>query len=396
MHTPTISDPDIAALQSELIARRRALHRQPELGFQEVATAQAVMEGLAPLALEVRTGVAKTGVVATLYGARPGKTVLIRADMDALPIQEQITPTNHDYASRNPGVMHACGHDAHTAMLLAVARVLSGRRDRLAGNVKFVFQPAEEGPGGAAPMIAEGVLEDPGVDIALGFHVWNNQPVGTIGVVEGPCMACTDQFRLVISGKGGHGAMPHLSVDAIAVAAQVISALQLLVSRETSPIDSAVLTLGTIQGGYRHNVIADQVVITGTVRTFTGQLAVRLPRRIREVVAGITRALGADFELDYQRDYPATVNDPAVCALVREAAAKVVGPEQVIVAEPSMGGEDMAYFLQAVPGCYFFVGSANPEKGLTNPHHHPGFDFDEAAMPLGVAVLVEAVERYLS
>jgi len=313
--------------------------------------------------------------------------------MDALPLHEVADPP---YRSRHAGKMHACGHDAHMAILLAAARILTARRHEVAGTVKFVFQPAEEGPGGAKPMIEEGVMEGPRVDAALGFHVWNPLPVGTIGVRPGPVMANTDQFDLTIEGQGGHGAMPHLSVDAIAITGQVITALQTIVSRNVSPLESAVLTLGTIHGGDRHNIIARSVTLSGTVRTFSPSLREFMPRRIDELAGGISRGMGGTCRLDYHRTYPAVVNDPGMTELVRTAAAKVVGPEHVVEAEPSMGGEDMAYFLQEVPGCFFFIGTSNPEAGITHPHHHPEFDLDERALAIGTKVILQAILDYLA
>lgn len=382
---------EVDALAPEIVANRREFHMHPELGFEEVRTAGRLVRLLTSYGLEVETMVG-TGVVAYLRGSKPGKTLLVRADIDALPVQEL---ASHEYRSQHDGKMHACGHDAHMAILLGVAKVLASRQKELAGTVKLVFQPAEEGPGGALPMIEAGVLENPKVEAALGFHVWNNLPVGEIGVRSGPVMANTDQFDLVIEGKGGHGAMPHLSVDAIAVAGQVITALQTIVSRNVSPLDSAVVTLGKIRGGDRHNIIAQSVELSGTVRSFSKAVGDMLPKRIEDVVSGITQAMGADFRLDYHRTYPATVNDPGMTELVRQAALKVVGEGRVQETEPSMGGEDMAYFLREVPGCYFFIGTANPEKGLDNPHHHPGFDIDERGLPIGAKVVIQAIYDYL-
>lgn len=383
---------EVDAIAPEIVAHRREFHMHPELGFEEVRTAGRLVEILKGYGLEVETMVG-TGVVACLRGAKAGKTLLVRADIDALPVQEI---AGHDYRSQNAGKMHACGHDAHMAILLAVAKTLSRHPEAFAGTVKLVFQPAEEGPGGALPMIEAGVLESPRVEAALGFHVWNSLPVGQIGVRSGPIMANTDQFDLVIEGKGGHGAMPHLSVDAIAVAGQVITALQTIVSRNVSPLDSAVVTLGKIRGGDRHNIIAQTVELSGTVRSFSQALGDVLPRRIEDVVSGITQAMGATYRLDYKRTYPATVNDPGMTELVRQAATKVVGEDKVVEAEPSMGGEDMAYFLKEVPGCYFFIGTANHDAGLDNPHHHPSFDLDERGLPIGAKVVIRAILDFLA
>jgi amidohydrolase len=392
MPAAILLEPDIQALAAHLTALRRQIHQHPELGFEEVETARLVARELSGLDLDIQTGVAGTGVVATIRGAGPGRTLLVRADMDALPVSED---NDKPYRSRLAGKMHACGHDGHTAVLIGLARVLAGKRDRLAGTVRLIFQPAEEGPGGAEPMIAAGVLEHPRVDAAIGFHVWNNLPIGQIGLRPGPVMASTDQVDITIKGKGGHGAKPHLSVDAVVVAAHVVTGLQSIVSRMVNPLHSCVITIGTINGGFRHNVIAPEVRLSGTVRTYDRGLREAMPGRIERMVRGVCDAMGADCEIDYQQVYPTTINDPQTTELVRAAAAKVVGAHNVVTVEPSMGGEDMAFFLAAVPGCYFFLGSANPEKGCDQPHHSPGFDFDEAALPIGVQVLQQVVFDFL-
>ncbi len=385
-------DTAVAAMTPELVETRRDFHRWPELSFSEVQTAARIAQALHGLGLEVETGVARTGLVAVLRGARPGKTLLVRADIDALPLHEEAT---HSYVSRNPGIMHACGHDAHMAMLLGAIRFLVEHRDRLVGTIKFVFQPAEEGPGGADLMIAEGVLENPRVDAALGYHIWNELPVGTIGVRSGPLMASSDEFELHVHGQGSHGADPHLGTDAVVVAAHIVTALQTVVSRMVSPLESAVLTIGQITSGSGHNIIAQHALMTGTVRTFNEQLRAELPGRIEQLASNVAMAFGATCELRYKPQYPVTVNDRAMACLVRRAAEAAVGPENVVEAERTMGSEDMAYFLQEVPGCYFLIGSANPEQGLDKPHHHPSFDIDEAALPIGVKVIVLSVLDYL-
>ncbi len=381
------------AVPETMVAMRRAIHRQPEAGFQETNTAAIVCAALDRIGVPYQAGIAETGVMGTITGSRPGKTLLIRADMDALPVLER---TGRSYASEIPGMMHACGHDGHTAMLVELAGRLSNIRDRFAGTVKLIFQPAEEGPGGAEPMIAAGVLKNPDVDAAIGFHLWNELPTGTVAATVGPIMACTDQFTLRIRGTGGHGAMPHCSVDAIVVMAQVVMALQVVTSRQVSPLDTVVLSLGTVHGGYRHNIIADQVELTGTVRTFDPVTTATFPCRIERIVQGITDAFGATYELEYERTYPAVINDPDVTALVQRAIVEVIGPDKLVVDERSMGGEDMAYFMQEVPGCYFFLGSANPAIGCGEPHHSPLFDFDEAAMAIGVDIMVEATLAFLA
>lgn len=394
MSTPTVVlDPEVSRLGPTLSSIRQTIHQHPELGFGEARTAALVAERLRALGLEVRTEVAKTGVVGFLPGARPGRTLLLRADMDALPIEEA---TGAPYASRQPGQMHACGHDGHVAMLLGAAEILAARRERLAGAVKFVFQPAEEGPGGAEPMIQAGVLENPRVDAAVGLHLLNDYPVGTVALRAGPVLAAADRISLLVRGRGGHGAAPHQAVDAILVAAHVVTALQAIAAREVSPVVPVVVTIGTIQGGFRHNVIAPRVELTGTVRSFDAKLRQELPGRIERIARGVASAFGAEVEVCYEFGYPATVNDPGMTDLVRGVAATVVGDAGALVAEPVMGGEDMAYFLEAVPGCFAFIGSGNPARGLSHPHHSPRFDFDEAALPIGVAVLVRAAERFLA
>ena len=385
-------DRDVLALSAELTETRRVIHRHPELGFQEVRTSGLVAQRLRALGLAVTEGVARTGVVGLLEGGRPGKTILLRADMDALPIQEG---SGAEYASEVPGVMHACGHDAHTSMLLGAARILAARRDRLAGCAKFVFQPAEEGPGGALPMIEAGVMRDPPVDLAFGLHLINDFPVGTVALRAGPVMASMDTIGITVRGRGGHGALPHQTVDAIVVAAHVVTALQTLASREISPTVPVVVSLGTIHGGFRHNVIAPEVSLTGTVRTYDEGLRKTLPERIERIVGQVCQAFRGEGEVRYEFGYPVTVNDPAMTTLCREVATAVVGPERVQTLDAMMGSEDMAYFLQAVPGCFLFLGSSSAAKGLTAPHHSAEFDFDEACLPIGVQLLVRLVERAL-
>jgi amidohydrolase len=279
---------------------------------------------------------------------------------------------------------------------VALAKLLAPRRAALRGNLKLLFQPAEEAADGALAAIQDGVLQEPPVDAALGFHLWNPLPVGAIGVKAGPIFASADELRIVIRGKGGHGAMPHLSVDAIVVASQAVVALQSLVSRETSPLDTAVLTIGTIHGGHNWNVIADSVTMTGTLRTFDPALRERLLQRMDQVLKGVTAAYGASHEVTCESVAPPVINDPAMAGLVQQAAGEVVGDSAVIEACQSMTADDVAYLLQERPGCYFLVGSANPGKGLTHPHHHPQFDFDEEAMLVALAVLEKAALGYLA
>ncbi|MEN9205659.1 MAG: M20 family metallopeptidase [Thermostichales cyanobacterium DRC_bins_46] len=376
-------------LYPSLVAWRRQIHQQPELGFAEVRTAALIQQLLQDWGIPHQAGVAQTGVVATISGSRAGKTLAIRADMDGLPIQED-NPV--PYRSQVAQRMHACGHDGHVAIALGTAKLLWEQRQRLPGQVKIVFQPAEESPGGAKPMIAAGVVQD--VDAMLGLHLWNNLPVGSVGVKSGPAMANTDRFYLQILGKGGHGAMPHQTVDALVVGCQVVSALQTIVARSVDPLQPAVVTVGKFQAGDTFNVIAAKAELWGTVRTFDPDTAELIPKRLEEIVAGICQAYGALYHLDYERTYPAVSNHPQLAALVEQAARDTLGEQARIHPEMTMGGEDMAFFLEKVPGCYFFLGSANPELGLTFPHHHPRFDFDETALPLGVELFLRCTELY--
>ncbi|MEP0755565.1 M20 family metallopeptidase [Trichocoleus sp. Lan] len=384
--------PEIQALQPMLVELRRRLHQRPELGFREHLTAELVSQKLQEWGIEHETGIANTGIVATITGNKPGKVLAIRADMDALPIQEE---NDVPYRSQHDGVMHACGHDGHTAIALSTAYYLSEHRDDFAGTVKIIFQPAEEGPGGAKPMIEAGVLQNPQVDGIIGLHLWNNLPLGTVGVRTGALMAATEGFRCTIQGKGGHGAIPHQTVDSILVSAHIVTALQTIVARNVSPLESAVVTVGELHAGKALNVIADTAFFTGTVRYFNPVLGELIPQRIEQIIAGICQSHGATYQLDYKRLYPPVINDAKMAELVRSVAEGVVETPIGIVPEcQTMGGEDMSFFLQAVPGCYFFLGSANVEKELAYPHHHPRFNFDETALEMGVEIFVRCVEKF--
>ncbi len=380
-----------------VVADRRDFHEHPELAHQEVRTAGVVADRLRAIGLDdIRTGIASTGVTGLIRGtAGPGgKTVLLRADMDALPIHEL---NEVEYRSRTDGVMHACGHDAHTAMLLAVTRLLMERRGEFAGTVKVLFQPAEEvPPGGAKPMIDAGVLEDPHVDAAFGMHIAQSDPVGTLSVRPGPAMAAADRFRIVIHGKGGHGAHPHDTIDPVLVGAQIVTALQSLVAREVDPIESGVVTVAAFLAGEAFNVIPETAELRGTVRTFTPHNRDLLQERIGALVTGIAAAMRAEATVEYARGYPATVNDPELTELVRRACEATVGPDKVLTGAPMMGAEDFSYFLEAVPGSFFFVGSKNPERSLVWGHHHPRFDLDEAAMAVGIEAMTRVALDYLS
>jgi amidohydrolase len=377
----------------DLVAMRRDFHAHPELSFQEVRTAGIVADRLRELGLEVRDGVGKTGVVGSLRGHDSGRIVALRADIDALPIREQ---NDVPYVSRNADVMHACGHDGHTAILLTVARVLSQLRDDFAGEVRFVFQPGEETAGGAPAMLADGAFAEPKPRAVFGLHLWNNLPVGMVGVRDGPLFAHTDELNVVIKGSGGHGAMPHQTVDPVVVAAQVVLALQTMVSRETSPLEPAVLTIGSIHGGTAFNIVPSEVRLQGTVRTFTDGLQAQMRERIESVVRGITSGMRASYSYEYVASCPAVVNEPRMSELVRRVAMRTFGEDQVTEPEPTMGGDDMSYFLREAPGAYFFLGSANPERGLDAPHHHPRFDIDEAALPRGARLLAEVALEFLA
>jgi amidohydrolase len=386
--------PEIRALQSDLVAWRRRLHQYPELGFREHLTAAFVHQRLEDWGIAHQTGIAGTGIVATIIGATSGPVLAIRADMDALPILEE---NEVPYRSQHTGTMHACGHDGHTAIALATAYYLSQNLNTFAGTVKIVFQPAEEGPGGAAPMIAEGVLKNPDVDAMIGLHLWNNLPLGTVGVRSGPLMAAVELFDCEIQGKGGHGAIPQQTIDSIVVASQVVNALQTIVARNVNPLDAAVVTVGSFHAGRAHNVIADTAEISGTVRYFNPDLAALIPQRVEQIIAGVCQSHGATYSLNYRKLYPAVINDGAIATLVRSVAETVVEtPAGVVPDCQTMGGEDISYFLQQVPGCYFFLGSANETLGLAYPHHHPRFDFDETALGMGVELFVRCVEKFCS
>lgn len=373
-------------------ALRRDLHRHPELGFQEVRTAGIVARELSALGLEVTTGIAETGVVALLEGARPGPVVLLRFDMDALPIQEA---TGAEYASQNPGVMHACGHDGHTAVGLTVSRLLNEARDQLSGTVKLVFQPAEEGLGGAERMVAAGVLQDPKPDLSLGIHLWNEFPLGKLGISPGPVMAAAEIFHARLIGKGGHAAIPHLAVDPVVAAAQVISSVQSIVAREVSPLHAAVISITSLRAGETFNVIPSEARLQGTIRTYDPHVRQRVLERFRQVLSGVGAAMNCQVELDLQSLTPAVTNDPQVAARLAALAGQVLPPGEIDQDYRTMGSEDMAYLMQTVPGCFVFVGSANHDLGLDAGHHHPRFDFDEQAMVRAAALVAAAAADYL-
>jgi amidohydrolase len=372
----------IAEITPSLIEMRRDFHRHPELGFQEVRTSARLAEFLEGLGLEVTRGVAQTGVVARLRGAKPGKTVLVRADIDALPIQEN---SGVAYSSQTPGVMHA-----------HVAAVLARFKDQIAGEVRFAFQPAEEIVSGAKPMVEAGVLE--GVDSVVGLHLYSLMPAGKVGVRPGPSMAAADAFTIELRGKGAHAAMPHEGVDTVLMAAQLIVALQSLVSRETDPIQTAVITIATVTAGEgAHNIIPETATLKGTLRTFDAGLREKLMRRIAELSEGIAAAMGGRATVTWLPGSPAVVNDPQMVERFRKVAREVVGEASVLEVPPVMGGDDMSEFLNRRPGVYFWLGAGDPDPSKNRPHHHPGFWIDdERSLPLGVELITRTVLDFLS
>jgi amidohydrolase len=378
-------------IYDELVATRRDLHQHPELGFEETRTAGIVAERLNEYGFEVQAGVGQTGVVGLLEGPKEGPTVLLRFDMDALPIQEE---TGLPFGSQNEGVMHACGHDGHTAMGLGLAKIMSRYQENLAGTLKFVFQPGEEGLGGAIAMMADGVLDNPKPDVALAMHLWTPEPYGKVRVMPGPCMASSSVFTLTVQGKGGHGAAPHLAIDPILAAAHIVAALQSIVSRNVNPQDSVVVSIGQFLAGTTFNVIPDKALLKGTVRSYDNDLHRMIYRRILEMATSMAEALNCKATMETIAIVQAVVNAPEPTAVVYDAAAKIMGTEN-IVAKRTMASEDMGFFLDEVPGCYFFIGASNEEAGINFPHHHPRFNFDERAMIDGVAIMGEAAASYV-
>lgn len=373
---------------------RRDFHMHPELGFQEVRTAGIVAKELNELGIEVTTGIAKTGVIGIIEGGSPGPVVLVRVDMDALPIDEE---NQTEYVSQTPGVMHACGHDGHTAMGLTVAKILHKHKDQLAGTVKLVFQPAEEGLGGAETMVKEGVLDNPKPDYSLGIHLWNSEPVGFIGVTNGPAMAGSASLTIKIKGKGAHGASPHEGVDPILASAQIITALQSIVSRNVKPLESAVVSITRIQGGTAYNIIPPDVELWGTVRFYLPEIKDMVYKRVKEIVEGVGKAMGCETSVEMKEYGPAVINDLALAERVQALVPQVLPDDALVTDEQTMGAEDYSFMTtDEIPGCYFFIGSNNAEQGLDYGHHHPKFDFDEQALPKGVALMTAAVTDLLA
>ncbi|MER3427655.1 MAG: amidohydrolase [Pyrinomonas sp.] len=386
------------SLRAKLIEQRRDFHMYPELSNREERTSRIVAERLKALGFDdVRTNVARHGVVGLLKGAKPGPVVAVRADMDALPIQETI---DVPYKSRVPGVKHACGHDVHTTIALGVAEILSRMRDEISGSIKFIFQPAEEGPppgeeGGAPLMIKEGVLDNPRPQAIFGLHVMPTIEVGKIGYNSGPAMASSDRFVVTIRGKKVHGAYPHEGVDAVVVAAECVMALQTIRSRRINTQEPLVLSVGIIQGGNRFNIIADEVKLEGTVRTLNEDVRRRVQQMMRETVAGITSAYGATFEMQYEEGAAVTYNDPELVEETLPTLRRIVGSQNVIAPLPQMGAEDFSYYQRVIPGFYYFLGVANRARGITAMVHTPEFDVDEEAITIGVKAMANVLLDYL-
>ncbi len=386
---------DADALYEQLVAWRRDFHQHPEVGFTETRTAGIVAEHLQTLGLETSTGVGQTGVVAVIEpdgAADDSATVLLRFDMDALPIHET---TEVDYRSQTDGAMHACGHDGHTAIGMGVAKLLTDHRNELGGRVKLVFQPAEEGLGGAKAMVAAGVLENPKPDAAFALHLWNQLPLNQVIVQSGPIWASAGMFRLVVHGRGGHGAMPHETIDATVVASQIVVNWQTVVARSIDPAQTAVVTVGSFQSGSKNNIISEQAELLGTIRSFDDEVRETIQTRMREIAAGICAAYGATFELDFPFSTLVTSNSEAETAVVQRAAEQMF-PSQIGQVKPMMVGEDMSEFLTRVPGCFVLVGAGGENGERYAPHHNPAFDFNERMMPTGVALLAGAAVEYLA
>lgn len=381
---------EIKNIKDEIYTIRRHFHRYPELSFKEFNTAETISQHLNNLGISHKKGVGKTGIVGEInFG--PGPTIALRADMDALPIQEE---NNLDYKSLNDGVMHACGHDGHMAILLGAANALSKSSKLKKGTVRFIFQPAEEGLGGAKYMIEDGCLDK--VDEIYGLHLWNYQLYGEVGIKDGPVMASADLFDIEVSGKGGHGATPQGTIDAIVVASNLVTMLQTIVSRNTNPLESTVLSIGKIKGGHNFNIISDKVHMSGTTRAYTEENRTMIKQRMKEVIEGVSKSFGADIKLNYKDGYPPTVNHSSQVEKVLEAASSVVtsGAKNPYL---SMGGEDFSYYLQNKPGCFFFVGSApNENEILSTPHHCSHFNIDERALLIGASVYLNLIENSFS
>lgn len=379
-------------IQQDIIGFRRKLHQDPETSFKEYRTTEMIRQILVQSGVEIVEWGGETGVVGLLKGAHPGPVVALRADIDALPVEEE---NDCVYRSRNPGVMHACGHDVHTAGLLGAVILLAERRDRLSGTVKFIFQPAEEVNAGAKLMLEKGVLDNPAVSVIFGLHNMPDIPCGQVCLKTGGLMAAVDTTFLTINGVGGHGAIPHRTHDPITATAAIIQGLQTVVSRQVDPLDSAVISFGTIHGGDANNIIPEKVEMTGTVRTFNPVLQAQMPERMRSVIDGIAAAMQTEAKFVYRKDLPVVFNPPALAEWCRGPLEKVFGPEGVIDFPPCMGGEDFACFQERVPGVFLFLGVGNESKGIVNQWHNPRFDADENALKYGAAALAQLAADYM-
>jgi len=378
-------------MKEQVVEWRRHFHRHPELSFREVETARFVTRQLESFGNLQISHPTQTSVMARLIGDRPGKVLAIRADMDALPIQEENT---FEYASGVPGVMHACGHDSHTAVLLAAAGILSARREQIRGEIRFLFQHAEEqAPGGAQEMVDAGVME--GVDWVIGAHLLSWIEYGKFGVAYGPMMASSDNFSITVRGVAGHAAYPHQSVDAVAVSAQIITNLQHIVARYTDPLDRLVVSVTQIHGGTTNNILPAEVKLGGTVRCFNPELRTAVKEQMERIIRGITEAHGAEYEFSFEYGYRPVINDPAVTKIVEDAIADLYGAESIQILKPFMGSEDFSAFQQKAPGTFFMVGAGNPAKGIVHPHHHPLFTVDEDAMDHSLKVLLRAAAAFM-
>lgn len=381
----------IEGLYPQMVEWRRHLHQYPELSFQEVETPKMIAGILESCGIETRTHVGGRGVVGKIHGAKPGKTIALRADFDALPIKDE---KDVPYKSKVEGVMHACGHDGHTATLLAVAKVLSENRHLLSGNVVLLHQHAEElAPGGAIAMIEDGCLD--GVDVVFGTHLSSNLPTGTFSYSKGYATAASDSFEILVQGKGGHGAAPHQTIDAVAIGAQLVNQLQYIVSRQVDPQKAAVLTVGSFHAGDAGNVIADSALLKGTVRTFDEQVREHMKREVANIVAGISQSLHAECSLKYAYGYPPVYNHPEESELFSLLMKRTFSDAQVMEVAPMMGAEDFAYYLKERPGMFFFTGARNEELGAKYAHHHPKFDIDEKGMLYAAKALLTLVYHYV-
>jgi|AntAceMinimDraft_16_1070373.scaffolds.fasta_scaffold10769_3 amidohydrolase len=381
----------INAIYPKLVSIRRDIHKYPELGFEEKRTGEIIVEILEELDFKIYKGIAKTGIIGQLKGKKTGPTIAFRADMDALPIQEK---NNISYASKVPGKMHACGHDGHVSILLGAAKIFAKIKDKIPGQIILIFQPAEEGPGGAMPIIESGILNNFNIEAIFGLHIFSTLPKGKISIKEGAITSSVDNFVLNVKGKSSHGAHPETGIDAVLVACQIVNNLQCIVSREISSNESAVVTVGKIEGGYRRNVIADNVSMEGTIRCTSPKTRKLVEAKFKRIIKGVTSAYGAEYELNYKYGYPSTINDKRMTDLVRKTSEEVVGENNVIkLNNPELVGEDVSYFLKKFPGCFFYLGGAIKGQKIV-PHHSPYFNFEESAMKLGVEMFVKIALNY--